>query len=170
MDYINIGKIVATFGVKGEVILKHGLDKKLVLKDIAALFVEERKGAYLPYFIQQSKAKDIAESYIKLETIDTKERAQLLTQKQVWLTEEDFRKIADKNSTIGLIGFKVFEENEELGIVEEVIEQPHQVLLRINYHNKEAYIPLHEESLDGIDRKKREIHVSLPDGLLDLYR
>ena len=31
-DYINIGKLVATFGLKGELILQHSLAKKLVLK------------------------------------------------------------------------------------------------------------------------------------------
>jgi 16S rRNA processing protein RimM len=38
--YIHIGKFVASFGVKGELILKHALGKKTALKDVEALFVE----------------------------------------------------------------------------------------------------------------------------------
>ena len=43
MEYIHIGKIVATFGIKGEVILQHGLEKKSDFKGIEAIFVEETK-------------------------------------------------------------------------------------------------------------------------------
>ena len=75
MDYIHIGKIVATFGVKGEVIVQHGLEKKTNFKEVEALFVEETKDNYLPYFIQSAKAKDSSESYVLLEGIASKEAA-----------------------------------------------------------------------------------------------
>ncbi|HEX3024194.1 MAG TPA: hypothetical protein VHP12_03195, partial [Chitinophagaceae bacterium] len=65
-EYINIGKIVATFGVKGEVILKHALGKKTTLKGIEAIFIEQQKNSYLPYFVQSSKAKDNEEIYVSM--------------------------------------------------------------------------------------------------------
>ena len=167
--YINIGKFVATFGVKGELILKHALGKKTALKDVEAVFVEEQKGSYLPYFVQTSKAKEEDEMFVKLEGIDTKESAHRIANKPVWLQNEDFRKLADKASPISLLGFMMFNEGEKLGPVEEVIEQPHQVLLRITLNGKEALIPLHAETLDKVDRKKQEVHVTLPDGLLEIY-
>jgi 16S rRNA processing protein RimM len=52
----------------------------------------------------------------------------------------------------------------------EVIEQPHQVLCRIDLGGKEALIPMHEQTLRRVDQRKREVHVELPDGLLDVYR
>lgn len=168
-NYINIGKTVAVFGLKGELIIQHALGKKTALKGIEAVFIEEAKGSYLPYFLQQSKEKGAHDIYIKLEGVDTKEAAQKLTQKQVWLLEEDFRKLADKSAPIGLLGYMLVNEGAEIGLVAEVIEQPHQVLLRIDYKNKEALIPLHEETLDKIDRTKKRIHVTLPDGLLEVY-
>ncbi len=169
-DYIHIGKIVASFGLKGEVILKHALGKKTLLKDIEAIFVEENKGSYLPYFVESSKAKDHEEIYLKLETVDTKESANRLTTRNVWLLDADFRKLAGKSAPISLLGFHLVTEEANLGPIEEVIEQPHQVLLRISLDGKEALIPLHAETLDKIDHKKKEVHVTLPDGLLDVYR
>lgn len=170
-EYIHIGKLVAAFGLKGELILKHALGKKTALKDIEAVFVEEHKGSYLPYFVESSKAKDTEETYLKLESIDTRESAARLSTKNLWLLEEDFRKLAGKTAPISLLGFTVItDEDENLGPVEEVIEQPHQVLLRISLDGKEALIPLHAESLDKIDHQKKEVHVILPDGLLDIYR
>lgn len=170
-NYINIGKFVAAFGVKGDLILKHALGKKTMLKDIEAVFVEEVKGSYLPYFVESSKAKDTEETYVKLDSIDTREAAARLSTKNVWLPEEDFRKLAGKSAPISLLGFTLItDEEENLGPIEEVIEQPHQVLLRIDLDGKEALIPLHAETLDRIDHQKKEVHVTLPDGLLDIYR
>jgi 16S rRNA processing protein RimM len=169
-NYINIGRFVATFGLKGELILKHALGKRTALKDVEAIFVEEQKGSYLPYFVQTSKAKAEEETFVKLEGIDTKEAAQRIANKPVWLQQNDFRKLADKASPISLIGFMMINEGEKIGLVEEVIEQPHQVLLRTTIAGKEALVPLHAETLDKIDRKKQEVHITLPDGLLDIYK
>jgi 16S rRNA processing protein RimM len=63
----------------------------------------------------------------------------------------------------------VVENGIELGKIEEVIEQPHQLMVTILYKGNEAYIPLHEESLKGVDHGKKIVQVVLPDGLLDLY-
>lgn len=169
-EYIHIGKLVASFGLKGELILKHALGKKTLLKGVEALFVEEVKGSYLPYFIESSKAKDHEETFVKLEGIHTKESAARLVSRNAWLLEADFRKLAGKSSAISLLGYQLVSEGAELGPVEEVIEQPHQVLLRIDLEGKEALIPLHEASLQKIDHTRRQVHVVLPDGLLDIYR
>ena len=168
-DYINIGKIVATFGIKGELILKHALAKKLVLKNVEAVFIEEIKGSYLPYFLQSSKAKTHEETYLEVDGILTKEQAQKLVQKQVWLLDADFRRLAGNASPISLLGFQLHDNGEIIGIIEEVIEQPHQVLLKITYKGNEALIPLHAETIDKIDRKQKEVHLFLPDGLLEIY-
>ena len=169
-EYINIGKIVATVGVKGELILKHALGKKTNLKGIEAIFIEQQKNSYLPYFVQSSKAKDNEEMYVQIDGVASKESAHRLVQKNVWLLDEDFRKVAGKTAPIALLGYTLMNEGENLGPIEEVIEQPHQVLLRITLNGNEALIPLHEETLQQIDRKKKEVHVVLPDGLLEIYR
>ncbi|MDQ2753699.1 MAG: 16S rRNA processing protein RimM [Bacteroidota bacterium] len=169
MDYVQIGKWVATFGVNGELILQHALEKKSTFKGVEALFVEETKGNLLPYFIQSAKAKSGNESLVLLEGIASKEGAHRFIKKAVWLTQSDFEKVAGKTSSIGLLGFSIYEQKQMIGIVNEVIEQPHQILLRTLYQNKEAFIPLHEKTVDKIDRKKKEIHVTLPDGLLQIY-
>ena len=75
MNYNSIGKIVASFGVKGELVLQHHLGKKTSLKGLEALFVEIVKGEMLPYFIQSAKIKSEEEIYLKLEGVDTKEAA-----------------------------------------------------------------------------------------------
>jgi len=168
-QYIHIGKFVATFGVRGELILEHALGKKTALKNIETIFVEETKGAYLPYFLQTSKGKDHSEIYVLMEGVNSKEAAHRFIHRNVWLTEDDFRKLAGKSAAISLLGYMVLEAGKELAVIEEVIEQPHQVLVRITLKGNEALIPLHAESLQKIDHKTKQVHVVLPDGLLEIY-
>jgi 16S rRNA processing protein RimM len=168
-EYFKIGKLVGTFGYKGELILKHSLGKKTSLKGLTALFVEERKGAFLPWFIEATRIKSEEEIYLKLQGIDVKEQAHRLTQKEVWLPEEDFKKYAAKASPINLLGYQIMEEGKALGTILEVIEQPHQLLCKIEIREKEVLIPLHEETILKVDNKKKQVIVELPEGLLDIY-
>ena len=167
--YIHIGKLVATHGLKGEAIIKHLLGKKTDFKNAEAVFIEKIKGEYLPYFHEKSIAKNNEETIVKLEGIDTKEAASILIQKKVWLTKNDFDKLVSKSAPINLIDFTLINYSEKLGTIESVIEQPQQILLQLTINNKEVLIPLNESTLKKIDRKKNEVHVNLPDGLLEIY-
>ncbi len=168
-DYYSIGKIAATHGLSGEVVLIHALGKKTDLKDLRTIFIEERRDSFLPYFVESSRLKNEAEVYIKLEGFDTKESAKRIAQKEVWLLKADFDKYAAKSSPISLLGYMMLNEGKEIGEVIEVIEQPMQVLCKILYNGNEALIPIHEESLTKIDKKKKQVFVNLPEGLLDIY-
>jgi 16S rRNA processing protein RimM len=169
-EYFKIGKLVATFGLKGELVLKHNLGKKTSLKGLKAIFIEAQKENFIPWFMESAKSRTEDELLIKLEGVNIREQAIPLTQKEVWLPEEDFKKFSARTSPINLLGFEVVEDDQVLGKILEVIEQPHQILCRIDYNNKEAYIPLHEETILKIDRKKGRVTVGLPPGLLEIYR
>ena len=168
--YFKIGKLAASTGLKGELILQHNLGKKTAFKGMEAIFLEEKKDSFIPYFIQSAKTRSNEETVIKLEGIDIVETARKLTPKEVWVTAEDFKKFAAVASPIALLGFNIISKGEDLGEILEVFEQPHQVLCTLMIEGKEALIPIHAESLEKIDRKNRNVYVNLPDGLLDIYQ
>lgn len=169
-QYFKIGKLAASTGLKGELVLVHGLGKRTTFKGLEAIFLEEKKGSFIPYFIEATKIRSEEETILKLEGVDIMEAARKLTPREVWLTAADFKKFAATSSPISLLGYTLVNEGEELGEIEEVIEQPHQVLCTVMLDGKEALIPIHEESLEKIDKKNRKVHVVLPDGLLEIYR
>ncbi len=168
-QYFSIGQIVATFGLNGEVVLKHNLGKKTSLKGLEVLFIEEAKDKFIPYFINAAKIKNEAEVYISVDGIINKESAKKITAKKVWLLEDDFHKQAGKTAPISLIGYMMIDGKNELGNVLEVIEQPLQILCRLDIEGKEVLIPLHEETIRSIDHKKKRVVVELPEGLLEVY-
>ncbi|MBP9097982.1 MAG: 16S rRNA processing protein RimM [Ferruginibacter sp.] len=168
-EYFKIGKFAASYGLNGDLVLQHSLGKKTSLKGLEVIYIEEQKDNFLPYFIEKTSIKSDAETYLKLEGIDTKEIARKLTPKEAWLEEADFKKFAAKAAPIALLGFSMINGDIELGEIIEVIEQPHQVLCTILYKGNEALIPVHEASLLKVDQKKKKVYVDLPEGLLDIY-
>jgi 16S rRNA processing protein RimM len=168
-EYFKIGKLVTSFGLKGELVLKHNLGKKTALKGLQAIFIEDRKDSFIPYFLEAARIKNDEEIYLKLQDINTREAATKLAQKEVWLPEADFKKFSSKSSPINLLGFEIVENKKVLGKVLEVIEQPHQILCRIEINEKEVLIPLHEDTIRKIDKKSKQVIVELPEGLLDIY-
>ena len=169
MEYFKTGKLVAASGLKGELIFKHELGKKTSLKDLKTIFIEDKKKSFFPWFIESTKIKSETEIYLKLEGVDSREAAAKLSPKEVWMTETDFKKYAAKTAPASLLGYTIINNKETLGEILELIEQPHQLLCRLEIKGKEVLIPLHEASLQKINHKKKEVLVELPDGLLEIY-
>lgn len=169
MQYFKAGKLVAVHGVKGELVLKHELGKKSLLKDVKAIFIEDKKDSFFPWFIESTKIKTDTETLLKLESIDTREKAARLSSKEIWLKEDDFKRLAAKSAPASLLGYIIINHKEKLSEILEVIEQPHQLLCRIELHKKEVLIPINEGFLKKIDHKKKEVIVELPEGLLEIY-
>jgi 16S rRNA processing protein RimM len=169
-EYFKIGKFAATFGTSGQLVLEHNLGKRTSLKGLETIFIEESNDSFLPYFIKTAAIKNDREIFISIEGIDSKEAARFLLKKEVWLAEADFKKFAAGSAPISFLGFMIIDNKKELGEILEVIEQPHQVLCRIMIDSKEALIPLHENSLEKVDKKNKKLFVNLPEGLLDIYK
>ena len=169
IEYFKIGKLVAVHGLKGELLLKHTLGKKTSLKGLQAIFIEEKKNSFLPWFIESIKIKSDEEIFLKLEEVNTREAAIKLVQKEIWIPEADFKKFSAKTSPGNLLDYIILNEEKNLGKILEIIEQPHQLLCRLEINNKEVLIPLNENTLQKIDHKKKQVNVQLPDGLLEIY-
>ena len=168
-SYRNIGKIVSAFGLKGDMIVLHHLGKKIAVTKIKVIFLEQKKDELLPYFIEHIRKKADNELQLKLEGIDSKESATKFLRRQVWLKEEEIQSHTDKSNPIGWVGYKIFDQGKELGPIIEVIEQPHQILCRIEIDHKEVLIPINEQTLNKVDHKNKTVLLTLPDGLLEIY-
>ena len=58
------------------------------------------------------------------------------------------------------------EAEGELGLISEVVENPGQVLLSISKDGREIMIPFVEDFIVSLNKRKKEIVLSLPDGLV----
>jgi 16S rRNA processing protein RimM len=169
MEYFKIGKLAASHGLSGELILQHSLGKKTLLKDVNAIFLEQPKNNFLPHFIEKTTIKSDTETYIKLEGIDSLEVARKITPKEVWLQEGDFNKHKATAAPIAMLGYDMIDGEKNLGPIIEVMEMPHQILCTIMYNGNEALVPIHEANLIKMDDKNKKVYVEIPEGLLEIY-
>ena len=166
-SYRNIGKIVSGFGLKGEMIIQHHLGKNCRFK-INVIFLEQ-KGRITALFRGNCQEKGDDELYLKLEGIDSREAATKYLRREVWMKEEEIQIHTQKNNPIGWVGYRIIDQGRDLGPIQEVIEQPHQVLCRLEIDAREVLIPINEQTLEKVDHKSRSLLVCLPDGLLEIY-
>lgn len=169
MEYFKIGKLAASHGLDGTLVLQHSLGSQTDLAGLKALFLEEGADNFIPYFIESFKVKNEDQVFIKLEGIDSKEAARKYTPRHAWMQETDFKKYTAKSAPIVMLGFMAMDGNEKIGEVIEVIEQPHQVLCTVVYKGKEIYLPVHVATLKKLDLENKILYLELPDGLLDIY-
>ncbi len=57
----------------------------------------------------------------------------------------------------------------EIGKIKDILEYPNQALFQTFYKEKEVLIPINDQFINKVDRNKKEIHLTLPKGLLEIY-
>jgi 16S rRNA processing protein RimM len=168
-EYFSVGKIVSTFGLQGQVTLQHSLGGKTNLTGLQVVMVEVRRNDLVPYFITATKAKNDTEVYLTIEDVTTKEKAQKIVSRPVWFKESDFKKYVAQSSSLSMLGYTIYDNEKELSVITEIIEQPHQVLAKIIYDEKEMLIPIHKAFIVEVDNKNKKVVLNLPEGLLDIF-
>ena len=166
---IRIGKIVATHGITGSLILTHVVGNSKWLKKGNALYVEMQKGSFIPYFISSIKANNNEEYIINVENIDKIESAKKMITRHVYVDESILADLA-KHSPLLWIGFNLIDENYgEIGKIEDVMRTGNQWLAKLTYKNIEVLIPLIDQTIKDVNIKTKIIQTTLPDGLLEVY-
>lgn len=168
-DKICIGNLVATHGLDGTLILRHALGGRTHFPDVDVFFIETSTDNLLPYFPAEVKARSATETLLRFDGIASPERARGLLKKRVWLPASEARRLTSGNAPISLLGYLVITQGKELCKVIEVIEQPHQVLLRGEVDGKEVLLPVNESTLVHVDHAQMTVELDLPDGLLEVY-
>ncbi len=166
---IRIGKIVATHGVNGAVIMTHIAADSKWLKKGHALMVEMQRGSYIPYFVADFKVGNESEFVINIEDIDKVEAAKKLVSKAVFVNEDVLAAYA-KQSPLLWIGFTVTDVHKGLlGPMEDVMQSPSQWLGKVMVGDKEVLIPLVEPILREVNLRSKRVIIEMPPGLIDVY-
>ena len=152
MKFLEIGKIVNTFGIKGElkVVSRFEMPEKVFVKgkivyinDKSYVITNVRYHHY-NYLIELNNIKDINE-------------VEYLIGYNIFLKEEDLDLNDDEYLISELITYQVMDNNELLGIVTDYDDNKVNPLIKVN--NK-FYIPLKSNYLNKIDKEKHIIYIN----------
>jgi len=166
---IRVGKIVATHGVQGAVIMTHIVGASNWMTKGQALMVEMQKDSYIPYFVADFKPSGEDEYQLTLEDMDQVESAKRLIKKNVFINE-DVLAVHAKKSPLLWIGFQVTDVNQGIiGVIDDVMQTAQQWLGKIMHQEKEVLIPLIPQMIKDVNIKTKRIIMELPEGLLEVY-
>ena len=165
---IRIGKIVATHGLQGSLVLTHVVGSSDWLKKDDVIFLELNKGSFIPFFVQTAKAANDEKYIITVEDVTVVEAAKKLIGKQAYV-KEDILSATAADTPLLWIGFNLVDkEKGSLGPIEDVMQAGPQWLAKLTYEGKEVLIPLIEQMILDVNIRNKYIRMDLPDGLLDL--
>ena len=168
-DCFYLGKIAKTHGLKGEVTLKVEADDPSAYLEMKHFFLEINK-VLTPFFVEKITMSG-DKFFIAIQDVKTIEAAQHLVGKTVYLPLEMLPKLSGKQFYFHeIVGFTVVDtEKGELGPVAEVLEYPAQAILQVMKGKKEILIPILDQVIQNVDRDKKILTITAPEGLIDMY-
>jgi 16S rRNA processing protein RimM len=166
-----LGKVTKPNGYLGGVNIYLDVDEPHEYEELGAVFIEDRN-SLIPYFIKNINihtSKNTAVVYF--EDIEDFDAAQALVNKHLYLPMSSLPKLKGNQFYFHeIVGYQIIDQKEgNLGEIKEVLDYPNQALFQTFYKNKEVLIPINDDIIQKVDRKKKEILVQLPEGLLDVY-
>ncbi|MEG6521611.1 ribosome maturation factor RimM [Desulfotomaculum sp. 1211_IL3151] len=166
-DYIKVGEIVNTQGVKGEV-------RVIPTTDFPERFVKNSKVSVL--LRDQRKDYTIERAWehkqfiiIKFVEISDMTEAEKLKGGLLQITPEELIPLPEGNYYIfQIIGMRVYDQsNQELGNITQVLQtRANDVYVVKNDQGKEILIPAIKSVVKSIDMNSGKMEVVLPDGLI----
>lgn len=127
-------------------------------------------GIFVPFFIEEYRFRSDSSALVKLEGIDTAERARMFTNVEVYFPVKHAEEAEDGSlSWSFFVGF--FMEDTRYGVLGEVVDVDTttvNTLFVVDTKDGELLVPAQEEFILGISREQKLITVELPEGLLNM--
>ena len=128
-------------------------------------------GIFVPFFIEEYRFRSDYSALVKLEGIDTAERARMFTNVEVYFPVKHAEEAEDGELSWNFfVGFRMEDvRHGELGEVVEVDTTTVNTLFVVEQEDgEELLVPAQEEFIVEINQEKKLITVELPEGLLNL--
>jgi len=169
-ELFQLGKIVRTFGTKGEVVLQVDVDLFSRIKKLESVYLKINENL-VPFFIELIQPKAKGQVMVKFLDVESTGDASLLAGCEVFIPIAIVPKPKGSQLySIEIEGYTVIDAKRgETGTVRTVLEMPQQALLAIDFNGKEILVPIVDEIVKKIDRKTKTIHIEAPEGLIELY-
>ena len=162
MNYIYIGEIVNTHGIKGEVrIISDFKYKKDIFKNGFNIYIGKEK------IKQVINTYRIHKNYDMVTFIGINDINDVLDYKglNVYINRDelDIDGILDED----IIDMKVYSKEKEIGIVTEILKSKAHDILVVEKDKKRFLIPYIDEFIENIDLENKKILINEIEGLLD---
>jgi len=158
-----IGFVSKLNGFRGELVIASD-DENFI--DEPFLFMK-MDGIAVPFFVEDIFEKG-GNVIVKFEDVDDESQGSMYLNKEVFIEQHEKEKPAI--SIKDLVNYHIVDASfGDLGPILRIDEFPQQEIAVCEVNEKQILIPLNNDFIDEIDDENRQIMMSLPDGLIDLY-
>jgi len=168
-DYFFLGRLLKPHGFDGRINAFIDADEPNEYANLKMVFVNLNSGL-VPYFIKHIQVLN-NKAIITFQDIDKLEKAEPLQQKEMYLPLSELpKRTGNKFYFHEVVGFEVIDETYgKIGPITDILEFPNQAVMQIFHDQKEVLIPIFGNIIQKVDRDMKQIHVTAPDGLIDIY-
>tara|TARA_B100000212_G_scaffold24486_1_gene16226 strand:- start:207 stop:746 length:540 start_codon:yes stop_codon:yes gene_type:complete len=174
-DWLVIGIITSSHGVKGKLNVKSLSDFKERFTQPGKRWIQKNDEAAIPYKLTSGSQKPGKDLFIiSLEGIKDKNGADKLKQHKLLVRANDMPKLKDNefhlNQLLDLdVKLYIGNEIKVVGkVVDLMTENNNLLVIRLNKNNKNVLIPFVKTIVTFIDPKNKYLIIDPPKGLLDL--
>lgn len=169
-DCFYLGKIVSKYSFKGEVLVKLDTDEPEIYENMESVFVSLRNNL-VPFFIKKCRLHKSALLRIDFEEINDEMGADNIMGSKIYLPLKFLPKLkGNKFYFHEVIGFTLLDDTHgDIGVVTGVDDRTSQALFEVDKNGKQLLIPVTDDIITKVDRENKTIHVTTPEGLVDLY-
>ena len=169
-DFYYLGKILRTFGNKGQLMVHLDVDEPEKYKELESVYLDVY-GERIPFLIDSIELKNRNSAIITLADVSSADEASEYTGREMFLPLTGLPALSGKQFYFHEIeGFSVVDVNfGDLGKLETVLDIHHQILFQIRYGDKEILVPAVDETIIEIDKEKKILRIEAPEGLIDIY-
>ncbi|MCX6248877.1 MAG: ribosome maturation factor RimM [Bacteroidetes bacterium] len=169
-DFYYLGKISKPFGSKGQVAAFLDVDEPLHYRKLESVYLD-LDGEWVPFLIASIEIQSGRRALLHFEDVNNAQDAAVYTGREMYLPLNALPPLKGKKFYYHEVtGFAVIDEiHGTIGFLTKVMDLPKQSLLQIAFGEKELLVPLVDEVILKVDRKKRELHIRAPEGLIDIY-
>lgn len=161
MELIEVGQIVNTHGIRGEIKINPWTDDIEDLLDLDVFYDKDAK----PFKVETSKVhKNVL--IVKFKEISTMNDAEKLKGKTIFTEKVPLPE--GRYYIKDLIGLSVFEGDSLLGTLTDVFNTGANDIYEVRTNDKKhIYLPVIEGVIGDVDLENKKMYVKIPDGLLD---
>lgn len=160
MNYLYVGKLVNTHGIKGEVRLlsKFRYKDKVFVKGFKVYIGKDKK----EFEIERYRVHKNFDMLVFKDIYDIN-KIEYLKGSLVYINKNDLNLDDNTFLSIDLIGFNVIIDNKNIGIIKEVLDTPANEVLVLDNN---VMIPYVNEFIDNINTNKKTITIKNIKGLI----
>ncbi|HPE75853.1 MAG TPA: hypothetical protein PLC80_07175 [Draconibacterium sp.] len=168
-DCEKVGFIKKTHGVFGEIVLEFETHFEASVENADRFFIE-LDGLLVPFFVLEDgfRFKTENTAIIIFDGVDSEKYAKRMVGSSVFLFKTEIIVSPDEFTDSELINYLLIDELlGEIGLIGQVDNYSGNIVLTVNFRNKELLVPFNVDFLVHLDKRNKIIKLKLPEGLLD---